>query len=172
MEREGTDYKNYGISVKHADIQEETVRDDYPLELVSKAYYKKEGDNQVLVEGDIPAEVWEKKAGKNKKNCDARDEYLFNLLTSVAKNNTSTAKSEGSTEKGEPPVPAKAPSASGSQPPAPAAQPTAAQPPAPATESAPAPTVVYEQGTDVNAPAPATTNVATTEGGTKVELPF
>lgn len=163
MEREGTDYKNYGISVKHADIEEETVRDDYPLPLVSKAYYKKEGDKQVLVEGDIPAEVWEKKAGKNKKNCDARDEYLFELLTSVAKDTTSEAKKEP-IEKGEPPVPATMPSAPSVN----------AEPPAPA--KAPEPTMAYkqeepskEEPTPAEAPAP---SAGTTEKGDKVELPF
>lgn len=167
---DGTDWKNYGVSVKHADIYEETVREDYPLELVSSAYYKKDGDEHVLVEGDIPPIEWKKKAGKNVKNRDERDDYLYKLLMTVAKDQTKDRKKE-QVEKGEAPKPAVLKSNTIAN----------AEPPKKAV-------IVDEddddgyganeanEERDITAPPQKATvqesSTGTTEGGQKVELPF
>lgn len=167
---EGTDWKNYGVSVKHADIYEETVREDYPLDLVSSAYYKKEGDGHVLVEGDIPPVEWKKKAGKNTKNRDERDDYLYKLLMTVAKDQTKDRK-KVQVEKGEAPKPAVLKSA-----------------PTPSTAPPQKAEVVDEEDEDdynadeaheeqeTTAPPQKAvvqeSSTGTTEGGKTVELPF
>ena len=77
MEREGTTYKNYGVSVAHADMKEETVRGDYPLKRLSYTH-KKDGK---LIKGDIPETIWEKAVdGSNTKNTKDKDMYLYKIL--------------------------------------------------------------------------------------------
>lgn len=88
MQKKGTEYKNYGVSVAHADMHERTVRSDHPLERLSYTY-EKDGKT---VEGDIPAVVWKKDFDDTmKKDCTDRNKYLFDVLMKYAQEKTSGA---------------------------------------------------------------------------------
>jgi hypothetical protein len=80
MDKEGSDYKTYGISVKIANVLEETAEEE-SIPKLSYAYTK----DGVKVEGDVPEVVWTEKLGKRIMNTDAKDEYLYNVLISNAK---------------------------------------------------------------------------------------
>lgn len=98
MEKEGTKYKNYGVSVMHADMFEKTVRSDYPLERLSYSYTTKDGEK---VEGDIPEAIWEEAADNSKvKNSRERDKYLYKVLE---ENATGSQRMSNKVEGGEPP---------------------------------------------------------------------
>jgi len=99
MEKKGTEYKNYGVSIKHADMHERTVREDYPLERLTYTY-EKEG---VLHEGDIPAVKWVKSFdGSMKKDQEEKNAYLYKVLEEHA---TGSQKMSNKVSGGEPPKP-------------------------------------------------------------------
>jgi hypothetical protein len=165
MEREGTKYKNYGVSVAHADMHERTVRSDYPLERLKYAHTKKDGTK---VEGDIPEAIWEDAVGGSKtKNSKKRDLYLYSVLEANA---TGSQKMSNKVKGEEPP---KKYSTNGAPSQAPKKE-----------EPKKEPVVAYEQESnkkesvaqDKNeAPAPAPKKVTESEStpeGDDVELPF
>lgn len=139
-------YKNYGVSVKHADMHAKTVREDYPLARLTYTYDKKVGDGYVRTEGDIPAVVWETGVtGDKEKNTKEKDRYLYQVLESNA---SVYEKVSNKTTGGEPPKPVN-----GTEAPTPSNE--APQQNAPAPEPAkvtPEPIKAYEQGTPVPAP--------------------
>jgi hypothetical protein len=100
MEKEGSKYKSYGISVKHADMIEKTVREDYPLERLSYTYTKKDGE---VVQGDIPAVVWKDHFdGSRLKDQFDKNKYLHEVLTKYA---SDSVKVSNKVTGGEPPKP-------------------------------------------------------------------
>jgi hypothetical protein len=179
MDREGTEYKNYGVSVRHADMHNRTVREDFPLDRLTFAYVKKDGEK---VDGDIPAVTWVKAYdGTMQKNSDEQNAYLYNVLMEHAEERTSGASNKvtsdtppqpytGGFDNGTSTTPTPEPSAKQTPAPAPAPTPEAKEE-APAAKPAPAP-----------APAPAPQPEANTGGETdgntpsakkkKVDLPF
>lgn len=77
MERkDNPEKKNYGFSFKYANIETEEFDKVTIIPKLSFSYYK-DGE---LVEGDVPAGVWKKKAGKDFLDTTDRDEYLWNVL--------------------------------------------------------------------------------------------
>jgi hypothetical protein len=97
VDKKGTEYKNYGVSIKHADMKERTVREDYTLDRLTYTYTK-DGE---LHEGDIPAVKWEKNFdGTMKKNQDEKNAYLYGVLEKCA---TGSQKMSNKTSGGEPP---------------------------------------------------------------------
>lgn len=162
MERKGTDYKNYGVSIKHADMVNKTVREDYPLDRLTYTY-EKDGE---LFEGAIPKVNWVKTFdGTMKKDQDAKNEFLYNVLQ---ENATGSQKMSNKVTGGEAPkafdgelevkkeesAPEKVKAYSQGE--------DIPQKPAPMKTSAPKP-----------APAPAADNSDEAQnGGKKVELPF
>lgn len=101
MEKDGTDYKNYGVSVRHADMHAETVREDFPIDRLSFAYETKAGE---VVEGDVPKVEWVQDFdGSMKKDCSARNKYLFDVLMKYADERTTGASNK--VTGGEPPKP-------------------------------------------------------------------
>jgi len=122
MDKEGSDYKTYGISVKIANVLEETAEEE-SIPKLSYAYTK----DGVKVEGDVPEVVWTEKLGKRIMNTDAKDEYLYNVLISNAKD----------ARKGTTPV-SSAPKADSSKPAATAKPATAKATPAKGVQAQPA----------------------------------
>lgn len=101
MEKEGTDFKNYGVSVRHADMHNRTVREDFPVERLTFERNPKDGEH---VPGDVPAIEWKKDFdGSMKKDCSARNKYLFDVLMKYASERTAGASNKVSG--GEPPKP-------------------------------------------------------------------
>lgn len=143
MDRKGTEYKNYGVSIKHADMQEKTVREDYPLDRLSYTYTK----DGVETKGDIPATKWTKHVdGSMKKDQSEKDTYLYKVLEECA---TGSQKMSNKTSGGEPP---KAFEGSvGTQ----TATEAPAEKPAPKQEPKAKPVLVYEQEKPAEKPAPA-----------------
>jgi hypothetical protein len=85
MEKKGTEYKNYGVSVAHADMEARTINADFPLDKLSYSYEK----DARLVEGDIPPINWEKDFdGSMKKDATERNKYLYNVLMKYAEEKT------------------------------------------------------------------------------------
>lgn len=85
MERKGTEYKNYGVSVVHADMDARTVNADYPIDKLTFSY-EKDGE---MVEGDIPPVNWVKDYdGSMKKDSTEQNKYLYNVLTKFAEEKT------------------------------------------------------------------------------------
>lgn len=86
MKREKSEYKNYGVSVRHADMHARTVREDHLLERLSYSYEKENGEEVV---GDIPKIKWVKNYDNSmKKDCTERNTYLFNVLMANAEEKT------------------------------------------------------------------------------------
>lgn len=172
MEKEGTKYKNYGVSVMHADMDERTVRSDYPLERLKYSYTKKDGEK---FEGDIPEAVWEEAAdGSKVKNSRERDKYLYKVLE---ENATGSQKMSNRVQGGEPP---KKYSTNGAP-----SQAQKKETPKKEEEEKKEPVVAYEQESNkkkreeeekAEKPAPApqkvTESKATPENEDEVELPF
>jgi hypothetical protein len=93
--------KRYGVSVRHADMHDKTVREDYILDKLTFSYTKKNGES---FEGDIPEIVWEEDYdGSMKKNCTERNKYLYNVLMKYASEKTVAAGNK--VTKDEPPKP-------------------------------------------------------------------
>ena len=90
MERkDNPEKKNYGVSFKYANIETGEYDNVTQISRLSFSYYK-DGE---LVEGDVPAGVWKKKAGKDFLDTTDRDEYLWNVLEQHK--NESTAEDKG-----------------------------------------------------------------------------
>lgn len=87
MEREGTEYKSYGVSVSHADVIQEAVIENYNLEKLS---YPKKGEDGKMIDGDIPQIVWEESIdGEKEMNRKERDKYLYSILAEHVSEQTS-----------------------------------------------------------------------------------
>jgi hypothetical protein len=100
MEKEGSKYKTYGISIKHADMYEKTVREDFPLERLTYSYTKKDGE---VVKGDIPAVLWKDNFdGSKVRDQFDRNKYLHEILT---KHSSESTKISNKVTGGEPPKP-------------------------------------------------------------------
>lgn len=100
MEKENSNYKTYGISVKHADMTNKTVREDYPLARLTYTYTKKTGEK---IEGDIPAIDWKENFdGSKVKDCFERNKYLYSILVNNSQESTKTS---NKVTGGEPPKP-------------------------------------------------------------------
>jgi hypothetical protein len=96
MQREGTEYKNYGVSVMHADMYEKTVRKDYPLERLS---YGKWGENEEWIDGDIPKAEWvESVDGGKEQDRRERDRFLYKVLEENASHYEKTSNHVTSSE--------------------------------------------------------------------------
>lgn len=82
IENESSDWKTRGVSVKYSneDLSVEQVVEDDKVNRLSFSYYKGKGADRTLIEGEVPAEEWTQKMGKNVKNTDAKDEFLYNFL--------------------------------------------------------------------------------------------
>lgn len=79
-------YKNYGVSIRHADMHDETIREDHLLDKLSFSYEKKSGE---VISGDVPMIKWTKDFdGSMKKDCSERNEYLYNVLMKFATEKT------------------------------------------------------------------------------------
>jgi hypothetical protein len=102
MDKKNSEYKSYGVSVKHADMETKSVREDYPLQRLTYTIVNKEGE---VKEGDIPAIKWEENFdGTKVKNTFERNKYLYQVLEKHATGSTKmpqVAKVTG----GEPPKP-------------------------------------------------------------------
>jgi len=82
MEKEGSKYKSYGVSVKHADITDKTVREDFPLARLTYTYTNKSGE---LVNGDVPAVVWKENFDGSKiKDQFEKNKFLHEVLVKYA----------------------------------------------------------------------------------------
>lgn len=89
MERkDNPDKKNYGFSFKYANIETEEYDPKTQIGKLSFSYYK---DGEV-VEGDVPAGIWKKRAGKDFLDTTDRDEYLWNILEEYKVETTSDSK--------------------------------------------------------------------------------
>jgi hypothetical protein len=77
MERkDNPEKKNYGVSFKYANIETEEYDNSTKINRLSFSYYK-DGE---IVEGEVPAGIWKKKAGKDFLDTTDRDEFLWNVL--------------------------------------------------------------------------------------------
>lgn len=100
MEKEGTKYKNYGVSVMHADLEERTVKEDFPLDRLKYSYTTKDGKS---FKGDIPEIKWEESFdGSKTRNSKERDAYLYKVLE---ENATGSSKISNRVKGGEAPKP-------------------------------------------------------------------
>ena len=83
MDKKDSQYKSYGISIKHADMNDKSVREDYPLKRLSYTIISKDG---TVKEGDIPAVKWESHFdGSKTKNAYDKNKYLYDVLVEHAK---------------------------------------------------------------------------------------
>tara|TARA_R110000772_G_scaffold59348_6_gene134391 strand:- start:4484 stop:5320 length:837 start_codon:yes stop_codon:yes gene_type:complete len=161
VERKGTQYKNYGVSIKHADMKERTVREDYQLNRLTYTYTK----DEVLTVGDIPAVKWTKHVdGSMKKDQTEKDTYLYKVLEDNA---TGSQKMSNKTSGGEPPKAFDGALGSDS---------STKYKTADKLESNPEPIIAYEQDTPKPAPTPAPAPAPKAEApkaeDKSVKLPF
>jgi hypothetical protein len=83
MDKKDSQYKSYGVSIKHADMNDKSVREDYPLKRLSYTIISKDG---TVKEGDIPAVKWESHFDGSKiKNAYDKNKYLHDVLVEYAK---------------------------------------------------------------------------------------
>lgn len=164
MPVEGKTYSNIGISIKHANPDWETVREDIAVGQLTFSYTVKATGETVA--GDVPAVVWTTTFdNKNVADKAAKNAYLYGVLTQYGTVQAPTTPAAAPAVAAAAPPVAAAPVAVAAQPPvvaAPVAQP-AAQPVAVAAAPAAQPAVAQQAVEYVAPPA---------DTGANDDLPF